>query len=384
MRANYLRLKLRNMELEQSVQRKVLVVDDIAFNRRVLEKILSKQNFDITKASSGEEALMRVEKSIPDLILLDLKMPGINGIEVCKKLKADRRFRHIPIMFLTASNELDDMRDAFQAGAIDYITKPFIAAELHARVTTQINALDQAERMMKKVEEQQEMIHILSHDLKNPIVACRGLVELTEDGDVSFGMVSKTLIRTLDQCVSIIELVRKRGLMDETASMPDMQAQDLLSMVKESLYLFERNLRDKQIQVSLSIPAGIEVYVERVSFVNVVLSNLLSNAVKYSYADSQVEVEAAQKDSYVELLIRDHGMGIPQYMVPVIFDPHKMTRRPGTAKEQGTGYGMPLVKKLVESYGGRIGIESVARSEDMEQAGTTVVLHLPLPPPADA
>ena len=136
MRANYLRLKLRNMELEQSVQRKVLVVDDIAFNRRVLEKILSKQNFDITKASSGEEALMRVEKSIPDLILLDLKMPGINGIEVCKKLKADRRFRHIPIMFLTASNELDDMRDAFQAGAIDYITKPFIAAELHARVTT--------------------------------------------------------------------------------------------------------------------------------------------------------------------------------------------------------------------------------------------------------
>ena len=78
MRANYLRLKLRNMELAQSVQRKVLVVDDIAFNRRVLEKILSKQNFDITKASSGEEALMRVEKEIPDLILLDLKMPGIN------------------------------------------------------------------------------------------------------------------------------------------------------------------------------------------------------------------------------------------------------------------------------------------------------------------
>jgi CheY-like chemotaxis protein len=136
---------------EESSARKVLIVDDIAFNRTVLSKILSKSGYELSIATSGEQALQVVEIVVPDLILLDYMMPGMNGIDVLKLLKADNRFMDIPVMFLTASDEMEFMTEAFEQGAVDYITKPFKASELNARVTTQIRQIDNQESLGRKI-----------------------------------------------------------------------------------------------------------------------------------------------------------------------------------------------------------------------------------------
>ncbi len=191
-------------------KRKILIVDDIAFNRTVLTKILGKVGHELSIATSGEQALAQLEISSPDVVLLDFMMPGMSGLDVLLQMKGDNRYRRIPVIFLTASDEMEYMTEAFNNGAVDYITKPFKAAELNARVNTQIRQLDDAEAIKRKVQEQQELIHVLAHDLRNPLVACRGLVELVEMGDADPGVVGPRIRQSMQKCLDTIELVRKK------------------------------------------------------------------------------------------------------------------------------------------------------------------------------
>jgi diguanylate cyclase (GGDEF)-like protein len=134
----------------------VLVVDDISHNIQLLESVLEREKYEIVSATGGLQALEQIEARQPDLILLDLMMPGIDGLEVCRILKNDDRYRDIPIIFLTASNESKNLIDAFQSGAVDYITKPFNMLELLARVKTHLElkyAKDQLKKALAELEQ---------------------------------------------------------------------------------------------------------------------------------------------------------------------------------------------------------------------------------------
>jgi two-component system sensor histidine kinase/response regulator len=365
---------------EESSARKVLIVDDIAFNRTVLSKILSKSGYELSIATSGEQALQVVEIVVPDLILLDYMMPGMNGIDVLKLLKADNRFSDIPVMFLTASDEMEFMTEAFEQGAVDYITKPFKASELNARVHTQIRQIDNSESLSRKITEQQELVHILSHDLRNPLVACRGLMELIEEGDVAPEVIGPKIRESLQKCLDTIELVRKKGILEDDVSKLTIETRELLGDVNDVIDEFEDSFREKGIRVVNEIPEGLSILADRTSLNNIVLPNLISNAIKYSYPNSKIELRSVEFDDKIELHIKDHGMGIPEFLLPMIFDPKKVTRRAGTLNEQGTGYGMGLVRKLIKVYGGNIRIESVAKSADNRNHGTTIILVFRRPP----
>ncbi len=144
--------------------------------------------------------------------------------------------------------------------------------------------------------------------------------------------------------------------------------------VDEVLAGFNDALSKKGIRVVNTIDESIVVNAERVSLNNVVLSNLLSNAIKYSYPNSKVELSAEETEFSVVVTIKDYGMGIPEFLLPQIFNPRKVTRRAGTLNEQGTGYGMGLVKKIMKVYGGAIDIESVAKSADNRKHFTSMIL----------
>lgn len=355
--------------------RKILIVDDIAFNRTVLTKILKKSGHDLSIATSGEQALQMVEIVAPDVILLDYMMPGMNGLEVLKALKEDSRFKTIPVIFLTASDEIEFMTEAFNTGAVDYISKPFKAAELNARVSTQIRRLDDAEAIMRKVQEQQELIHILAHDLRNPLVACRGLVELLEAGDAAIELIGPRVRDSMQKCLDTIELVRKKGLLEEDVTKLVLESLNIQERMLGVISDFEVPLENKGIQIINQIPENLFVIAENTSLNNVVLPNMISNAIKFSYPNTKIELLAEETEDSVQLKIKDYGMGIPEYLLPMIFDPKKITRRAGTMNEQGTGYGMGLVRKLMNGYRGRIQIDSVAKSADHRKHGTLVTLH---------
>ncbi len=356
-------------------KRKILIVDDIAFNRTVLNKILGKSGYELAIATSGDQALTQLDVFSPDIVLLDFMMPGKSGLDVLRIMKADTRYRGIPVIFLTASDEMEYMTEAFNAGAVDYITKPFKAAELNARVNTQVRRLDDADAIKLKIQEQQELIHVLAHDLRNPLVACRGLVELVEAGDADILTMGPRLRQSMQKCLDTIELVRKKGLLEEDVSQLSLEPILIRREMDSVLDDFAEVMQRKGIRVLNSIPEDLYVQSERTSLNNVVFSNLVSNAIKFSYPNSKVEISATESDGIVEVRIKDYGMGIPEFLMPQIFNPRKVTRRAGTLNEQGTGYGMGLVRKLMTVYGGGIAIDSTAKSADNRNHGTTMMLR---------
>src|SRR3989442_14550418 len=149
--------------------------------------MLRNEGYDIMPAASGPQALERVRVRLPDLILLDLMMPDMDGLEVCRRLKADPAAQRVPIIFLTASNEMEHLVKGFEAGAVDYVTKPFNAPELLARVRTHLELKHARQRLREMNNEKNEFMGIAAHDLRNPLGAIKGYAEMILEDAQSLG-----------------------------------------------------------------------------------------------------------------------------------------------------------------------------------------------------
>jgi PAS domain S-box-containing protein len=161
-----------NKEINAGSNR-ILVVDDTTANRQLLTNLLTEQGYIVHPASDGELALEFVKSTLPDLILLDIRMPGIDGYEVCRRLKADERTRSIPVIFISVSEDERDKVKGFQAGAVDYITKPFQSAEVLARIQTHLRLRELTERLERKVEERTEELHTANAQLQRELAERR-------------------------------------------------------------------------------------------------------------------------------------------------------------------------------------------------------------------
>jgi len=159
----------------------VLIVDDVTKNLQVVGTILRTAGLAVIAATSGTEALEGARLQPPDLILLDLMMPVMDGLEVCRRLKADPLTAQIPVIFLTASNEMEHLVAGFQAGAVDYVTKPFNPPELLARVRTHLELKQARQRLREMNDEKNEFMGIAAHDLRSPLTALKGYLEMIAD-----------------------------------------------------------------------------------------------------------------------------------------------------------------------------------------------------------
>jgi signal transduction histidine kinase len=164
--------------LDQFEPATILVADDVVKNLQVIGTMLRNAGYEVMPATSGRQALERVRAQLPDLVLLDLMMPEMDGLEVCRHLKEDTLTRQIPIIFLKASNEMEHLVKGFAAGAVDYVTKPFNPPELLARVRTHIELTQARERLRELNEEKNEFMGIVAHDLRNPLGAVQGYAEM--------------------------------------------------------------------------------------------------------------------------------------------------------------------------------------------------------------
>ncbi|MCP4608976.1 MAG: response regulator, partial [Planctomycetes bacterium] len=159
----------------------ILVVDDVPANLHLLVGILTKQGYTVRPASSGRMALLAAQAEAPDLILLDIMMPEMDGYEVCEQLKADERTRDIPVIFISAMSEVLDKIKAFSAGGVDYITKPFHKKEVLARVNTHLTIHNLQKDLQEQVAELNAFAHTVAHDLKNPLGIIIGYVDILVD-----------------------------------------------------------------------------------------------------------------------------------------------------------------------------------------------------------
>jgi signal transduction histidine kinase len=363
----------------------ILLVDDIVENLKVLGNIFKNEGFQIAIASNGEAAISIARSKLPDLILLDVQMPGMDGFEVCKTLKNEVQTKDIPILFLTAKTESEDIIKGFELGAVDYITKPFNNNELLARVRTHTELqltkrkLENSNKELKNlVATKDKFFSIIAHDLRSPFIALLGFSEIIKDDfkDLSesslleyINIIYVTANDTYKLLDNLLQWSRiQLGKMDFAP-----ETFELKKSVDQICNLLNLQSSQKDITLINSIPEDTVVYADN-NMLDTIIRNIISNAIKFSNNGDSIIIginggKSNPNDSVI--YIKDQGKGIPYEDQNKLFKLDINYSTTGTNKEKGTGLGLILCKEMVEKHNGRIWFESVP------DEGTTFFISLP-------
>jgi two-component system sensor histidine kinase/response regulator len=358
---------------------RILVVDDQPANIQILGAALGALGHEIVPAADGATALKRLAVRPPDLILLDLLMPGMDGFEVCRQIKANAIWREIPVIFLSAADDKELIVRALDAGAIDFITKPFSHAELLCRVRTQLVFKATRDRLAQIAEDKDELLGILAHDLKNSLGGMHMSAELLhgqvrQHNDERLTRLSENLLNTSAQSLSFVKEYLANAASDQ-AFVPKPDRTGLADAASRVVWRYQEAARRKRLQIETDFPAEDSTVFADSSALDQVLDNLLSNALKFSPPGKNIYVSVRQANHHVECVIRDEGPGFTEADKARMFRRYgRLSARP-TGGEPSTGLGLSIVRKLVQLMKGELTCES------QEGRGATFIIRLPRPNP---
>ncbi len=358
---------------------RILIVDDERFNIKVLNDLL-KPAYRTMIAKNGKQALDVAFSDIPpDLILLDIMMPEMDGYEVCTRLKADERTQDIPVIFVTAMGEVDDEAKGLEIGAVDYIVKPFHPPIVLARVKTHLCLKEKNEQLQALNASKDTFFSIISHDLRSPLAASLGYSELLQT-QIEGGAekdeqqtTARKLHLTIKHLHSLLENLLTWSRIQLGAMQYDPEELELREIAEYNLDLFISKAEQKQICLECAVQDDVMVYADY-NMLNTVIRNLVSNALKFTPSAGTITISARRHDErFCEMAVSDTGDGINEADIPKLFRIDMQHSTVGTAGEKGTGLGLSLCQDLVQKNGGKIWVES---EQDM---GTTFKLTLPIP-----
>ena len=343
----------------------VLVVDDTIENLRLLASMLGEQGYDIRPVTGGEQALRAARADPPDLILLDINMPEMDGYEVCQRLKEIEHLRDVPVIFLTALSATADKVRAFNTGGVDYITKPFQFEEVLARVKTHI-ALRQArvelrqnyERLQSLEQLRDNLVHMVVHDMRSPIMVLTARLDFlkTDAADV-LAESSMDDLRGATHAAGVLNRMAN-DLLDvsrlEEGKMPiQRQTCDLVAVATEVRTALAGWERRRPIEVVATGAVGADC--DR-AMVKRILENLITNAIKHTPAGRPIRISVMAAGDRARVAVADEGSGVPPDARERIFEKFgtAATRKDGTY--HSAGLGLAFCKLAVEAHGGAIGV----------------------------
>ncbi len=373
----------------------ILVVDDSPANLELLLVVLNNSGFNVLLAKNGEKALEQLESIRPDIILLDVMMPGMNGFEICRLLKTSDETKNIPVIIMSALSDIKDKVEGFNAGAVDYITKPIQHQEVVARVTTHLTIqslqkglreqnvrLQQEIAERRQIEEKQERLiaeldafaHTVAHDLKNPLSAILRLSTSLEDYHTripseKLGDYLHSLTRAGQKAANIVkELLLLAGVRKGDVSLESLEMATIIKEVQQRLsYMIEEYQPEIILPDTWPAVWGYGPWIEEVWI------NYFSNALKYGGTPARVEFGATVLEDVkgtIRFWIRDNGDGLSLQDQKKLFAP--FTRLAQTRAE-GHGLGLSIVRRIIEKLGGQVGVESAG------QPGQGTVFYFTLP-----
>ncbi len=395
----------------------ILIVDDTPANLRLLTQMLAEQNFKVRPVPSGKLALNAIQAATPDLILLDIKMPQMDGYEVCRLLKADPTTRDIPIIFISALDEVEDKIKAFRVGGVDYITKPFQFEEVQARIETHLTikqlqnelqayANELEDRVAQKVRELEQehakVIHAgkmaaigelatgVAHELNQPLTAItfeadylhhlaehHGQAETPPDGDIwsELHEMGANLTADVERCRRIIDHLRTFGRVSEE----DVSLVDLNAPIRDSFILTEERLKQHSVFIHRELAPDLppiranphrleQVFLNLVNNAEHAMAEMAARVTERSSYQKHLEIITRVEDNQVIATVRDNGCGIPPEARENIFEPFFTTKPAG----EGTGLGLSISHEIVSKYHGEITFESEV------DKGTTFTIRFPI------
>ena len=340
----------------------LLVVDDQEANIQIVGAALGSIGCEIIPATSGAQALKRLACSRPDLILLDLLMPEMDGFEVCRQIRGNPDWAEIPIIFLSSADDKDLIVRALESGGVDYLTKPFNQAELIIRVRTHL-ALKVARDALKQLaEDRDELLGILTHDLKNHLGGMDMSAQILRDraaemADPTLRLMAENISRSSSQMLAFVREFLANAATDHGLSIKT-QPVSLSEAASRAVQQHQEGAKRKQITLQTDWPENDTFVQTDPAALGQVLDNLLSNAIKFSPSDKQVSVAILPSDGHCELRIQDQGPGFTSEDKTRMYRRYaRLSARP-TGGEPSTGLGLSIVQKLVQAIHGELTCES--------------------------
>ena len=346
----------------------ILVVDDTPANLQVLVGLLKERGHRVRPVLEGRLALRAARAEVPDLILLDINMPDMNGFEVCEQLKADPKLADTPVIFISGNTETVDKVRAFSVGGVDYVTKPFQMAEVEARVATHLELRRKRRELQESLEAlrrletlRDSLVHMVVHDLRSPLAAISACLEVIKwdaeeqhrqelAADVETALhATRTIIRLVN---SVLDVSKMEGAEMRLQLVPA----DIAAVARESVDELESLVGTRQL-VREWPEDPVMAIVDR-DVVSRVLQNLLGNALKFTPATGAITVEVEANDDMVRVAVSDTGPGIPREYRERVFEKFGQVDAVLRGQRFSTGLGLTFCRLAVEAHGGRIGVDS--------------------------
>jgi two-component system, sensor histidine kinase and response regulator len=355
---------------------KVLMVDDTPANIDLLHKILSTQGYKLSFATGGKKALNIISRTPPNLILLDVMMPDMDGFEVCRILKSQKETQDIPVIFMTALTDTVDKIKGFSLGAVDYITKPIQSEELLARVSTHLKLQAHVIELKKRNLESEQarfaaesanrakssFLANMSHELRTPLNAIIGYTDLVQEEASDLGY--ETIITDLTK----IQTAAKQllGIISDVLDITKIEADkmetnpsefDVSHLIKDVITVIRPSLIDGKHFLKVNCPPEIGTFHTDAIKVQQILFNLLNNAVKFT-KQGTITLTVNRSAQEMTFQVTDTGIGIPANKLSVIFQPFTQADSSHTREFGGTGLGLTICKHYCDMMEGHIAVES--------------------------
>ena len=340
----------------------ILAVDDEQLNIELLRFILERNDYIFEGTNDDDYFFESLKKRKPDLILLDIIMPRIEGFELCEKVKKIPDYKDIPVIFLTGKVNVKDKIKGFEVGGVDYVTKPFNEKELIARIHTHVELI----RAKNQIAEQAKNLR-LSKLIMDFIM--RGIINPKDDNFLDETVFD--LLKTMDEALNLLQNLLGWAKSESNQIQMIPEKLNLNNLADQTIRLLKLGSDHKRIKIQNNISEEIHSFSDN-NMIKTVLRNILSNAIKFTPVDGTIKINSKLTQDKVVIEIEDNGNGIPEADIDKILNPNEHFSKLGTEKEPGTGLGLVLCQSFVEKNHGTLRIRSEVGK------GSTFYFDLPL------
>lgn len=360
---------------ERSDNGTILIVDDESTNIGVLYEFLMAQNFKVLVSQDANSTFEILNITLPDLILLDVRLEDMDGFEVCRRIKLNQKFSDIPIIFISALNDVDSKIRGFEVGGVDYITKPVQYPEVLARINAHLTIRKQQKVLKKLNASKDRLFSILSHDLRSPFLALNGFSELLVQSLDTFTKdeikdIANRIMSTGKNTLKLLEDILKWANLQRDKFEYEIEDVVIEEIIEMLLMLMREAASSKNLCFNVKVPKNAVIRTDK-NIINTVLRNLIGNAIKFSKDGGTITIGLENTDKYDKLFVKDEGVGMDDDIKLNLFQLDTVVTKPGTKGEKGTGLGLILCKELIEKIEGKIVVESEIGK------GTTISIIIP-------
>lgn len=347
---------------------RILIVDDAVDAVELLKKRLRFEGYDTAEAYDGEEALKQVAEYNPDLIILDVMMPKLDGYEVCQRLKSNENTKYIPILMLTAKSEIEDKVKGLDIGADHYLAKPFNYKELSAKVRSLVAVKAAREKLVEEEKSKalERMMEEVEHEIRNPLTSIGGFARRVYNR-LPQGDPNKKYMEMIINDVARLEDMIKELLELETTAISYRELTNINDVIMEALKSFNQDLEDRGIEARTELGDNLPLISIDQEQMKMALANLVENSIEAMQNKLKIlKITSRISDGRMEIQVSDTGKGIPKDKIKNIFDPFF------TSKTRGPGVGLTFTLKIIQEHRGTVSVESEPGK------GTIFTIRLPL------